>query len=227
MAGGGSSTQSTTIEIPEWLQAAAQARDILLDRIVGQDVFQRRDRLHNRFFCHNFARSGHQKLQKCPFARWQIHDLSVGRELPAGKVQRQRPEAERGRPQPRLPPQQRPDTSLELAYVERFGHVVIGPQIKAAHPVFGGPARGQDHHGGAVVLRPHGAQHRQPVQLRQVQVKDHQVKLLDCDKVLCGLSVMDAVYRIAGRRQKRYQRLGQWQIVFDQQQSHEAPVTGG
>ena len=85
----------------------------------------------------------------------------------------------------------------------------------------------QDHHSRAVAFGPHAAQDGQAVKLGQVQVKDHQVELFGRNQCLGCFAVVHTVDRMARRNEKRQKRLGQWQIVFDQQQSHEAPRSTG
>ena len=83
--------------------------------------------------------------------------------------------------------------------LERLGQVIVGPGVEPGHLVGPAVARGQHQHRElALLLAPH-AQHGQPVDLRQAQIKyhcvvilgrAHEMAILAIDRQIDGVAVL-------------------------------------
>jgi hypothetical protein len=88
----------------------------------------------------------------------------------------------------------------QLGHGERLGHVVVGAEVQAAHPVVDRVARRENQHRHGFLGRPQAPQHLETVHLRQADVEDDEVEALlrggehrllaapsDVDRIALGL----------------------------------------
>ncbi len=175
--------------------------------------------MNDRVLGDHLAGAHEEKLEKPQFARRNFDRYAAGGKAACIEIQRDVAVADDRTAQPGLAPEQDPDARLELADIERLDQVIVGTEVEALHPFFGRAARRQDQHGRPVLPGPHGAQHVEPIHLRQVQVQDDQIEALGRGDGMRGSAIIHHVDGVATVTQEGREALCQGLIVFNEQDS--------
>jgi hypothetical protein len=178
------------------------------------------------------AGPGHQVLQDGELLRGEGKPGTRHRCLVPGAVQAQRAHGQHRGGAGGVPPQQRPDPGQQFGQSERLHQVVVRALVQSAYPIGQGAARGEHEHPQvalpgrlqlAVAQRP--AQ-REPVAVRQIDVEQHQVVLVDGQPVVRLRRVGGDVHRVPGPGQPHPQAFGQVLLVLHHQQPHPSTIHG-
>ena len=105
-------------------------------------------------------------------------------------------------------------TSHQLSWAERLGDVVVRPELQPADSVLLGAARGQHQNPHVALLSQPGAD-RQPIDLGQHQIQDHQAESAAAGLSEPGATVCSKCHLEAGAFEIEAHRFGGLGLVFD------------
>ena len=125
-----------------------------------------------------------------------------------------------GRAAPGPTSRQRPHPRLQLGECKGFGHIVICAQVEPLDPLFDGIRGRQNQHRQSGFAGAQTAQYLEPGHHRQIQIENQQVEILGRERVVGGLSVVDAIRHVAGLAQRARQAIGQHTVIFGEQDTH-------
>ena len=119
-------------------------------------------------------------------------------------------------------PQQGLDPGFELGQIERFGQIVVGPEIETAYPIFGGPPGSQHQHRDFCTGSPppHAPQDFQTIQPGQRQIKNHQVVGLGQQRVIGVIAAVQYIDHMTGIDEGSSNPFGQFGMIFNEQKAH-------
>lgn len=117
---------------------------------------------------------------------------------------------------PSAAPQNGPDAGHQLARAVRLGHVVVRAQLQAEQDVVLGRAGGE-HQDGDVVVRAQHPAHPEPVDHREHQIQDDQVRGDPAGRVQRGPPVVDHGGGVTLREQGASYQLGLHLVVLGDQ----------
>src|SRR5256885_8383059 len=115
----------------------------------------------------------------------------------------------------------RPDPRLQFRKRERFGDVVIGSEVEAAHAVRLGIVGGKDQNAAGLVVAAQLSQDLESVDARKTDIEHDEVIVLFRARPQCEFArfrVIDGVPRLS---QRSHQPVRQCIVVFDDQNSHD------
>ena len=102
-----------------------------------------------------------------------------------------------------------------------FGQIIVGAGVEALHPVFYPASLRQHQHRQARTLQPQMPQHAHSIELRQVQIEDHQVIVELAAHGPRLLAIFHHVHRIVLPLQPLAHKPGQSRIIFRNQNPHK------
>src|SRR5450631_895538 len=112
------------------------------------------------------------------------------------------------------------DARLELREAERFGQIVVGPEVEALDAGLDLAARGEDQHRHRNAAPAQPPQDFESVHSRQAQVEDHEVVALREQHVVRVHPVAHAIDRKAVVPQGFLEPIGQRLVVFGKKDAH-------
>ena len=114
----------------------------------------------------------------------------------------------------------RVDARDQLLAVEGLGHVVVGAEAEALELALGVVGAGEDQDRGLDLGEAELAQHVVPVHVRQVEVEQDQVVVVELGEIDAFLAEVGRIDVQIGVLQHQLDALRRRRIVFDQKNSH-------
>ena len=196
----------------------AQPADVHVDQVALRIEVQVPHALEQHGARHHLAGAAHEELEELELARGEL-DLAPGaRHAPRQQVELQVLDLEARRLRcARAPAQQRLDARQQLSERERLGEIVVAPGLQSPDTVVDAAEGRQHQHRRGQPLAAHQLDDRQPIDVRQHPVGDHQVELPlgGAEQALAAVGgVIDAVAALAQAFHQEARGLG---VVFDEE----------
>jgi hypothetical protein len=116
------------------------------------------------------------------------------------------------------------DARHQLVLVERLGHVVVGAKAETAHLVLDAAEPGEDQDGRLDLRDAQRAQHLEAGHIRQVQVQEDDVVVVEFAEVDALFAQIRGVHIEAFGLEHQLNGLSRRAIVLDQQYAHASPL---
>src|SRR5712691_4350838 len=162
-----------------------------------------------------------QVFEHRPLARGEVEKVRTDARASRHRIDAQAAEVQLGALYRLAAADKRPHSRFEFRKRERFGDVVVGPQVEAAHAVRLGVVGGKDQYAAGVVVPAQLAQYLEPVYARKTDVEHDEVIVFFRAGAQCKLARFRVIHGVARLSQRSYQPVRQRIVVFDYQNSHD------